>query len=210
MTEGNNSLFLAPCERVSPEGQSGPEEGPVPPFWIHFCTKTVHFYTLFPDVQYPADSGQTGHFMQRCKTLMYAFGRQKSRGLGVLEGHARRTRALFFRAVLFLLRVLLGSECFRVDDGSGDHSRTVTALWNRMPRGGFPTISWWQTRAGPLVRTAYVSVVLLRCRAGYNKRESKIPAAGFPKKMVAAGCAGTSGCTASDPYCNILRYKIRK
>jgi hypothetical protein len=87
-------------------------------------------------MQYPADSGQTGHFMRRCKTLMYAFGRQKSRGLGVQEGHARRTRVLLFREVLSLPGALGREDVLgHIIEAATRPTLTLTAVRSRMTTG---------------------------------------------------------------------------
>jgi len=47
------------------------------------CTKSVQFYTLFRKTPIYRDLRQTGHNTQRCKTLMYAIGRQNPVMIGV-------------------------------------------------------------------------------------------------------------------------------
>ena len=64
-----------------------------PDFRSNFAQKPYTF-THFFRITISQDSGQTGHFAWRCKTLIYAIGRQKSEGGGGVGGVRERKGSL--------------------------------------------------------------------------------------------------------------------
>jgi hypothetical protein len=59
------------------------------PHFRNYCKKPHHFYTLFLKSLFQHDLRQSDDFAWRCKTLMYAFGRQKPVGLGGRRGNVK-------------------------------------------------------------------------------------------------------------------------
>jgi hypothetical protein len=59
------------------------------PHFRNYCKKPHHFYTVFLKSPFPHYLRQSERFARRCKTLMYAFGRQNLKGLGGRRGNVK-------------------------------------------------------------------------------------------------------------------------
>jgi len=73
-------------ERANP----GPYRALSPRFRSFFAQKTCSFTHFFRKLNIRGILGKTERFARRCKTLMYAFARQKSREDGVPEGREEK------------------------------------------------------------------------------------------------------------------------
>ena len=65
---------------IRPRTEPGCTTFPSPPG--NLMQKSLQFYTLFQKSHFTQDLSQSEHFALRCKTLMYAYGRQNTRGVG--------------------------------------------------------------------------------------------------------------------------------